>query len=47
MLWSSITLAFYGFLCISEYTSLHWSHVTVSESEIPIKLHQKIQDRPI
>ena len=30
MLWSSFTLAFYGFLRISEYTSLQWSDVTVS-----------------
>ena len=44
MLWSSFTLAFYGFLRISKYTSLQWSDVTVSGSEISIKLHQSKTD---
>ena len=44
MLWASFTLAFYGFLCISEYTTLHWSDVTVSENELSIKLRQSKTD---
>ena len=40
MLWASFTLAFNGFLRVSEYTILHWSDITVSENELSIKLHQ-------
>lgn len=44
MLWASFTLAFYGFLRISEYTNLQWSDVTVSGNEISIKLRQSKTD---
>ena len=47
MLWALFTLAFYGFLRISEYTTLHWSDITVSENELSIKLRTSIQDRSI
>ena len=44
MLWASFTLAFYGFLRISEYTTLHWSDIAVSENELSIKLRQSKTD---
>ena len=44
MLWASFTLAFYGFLRISEYLTLHWSDITVCKNELSIKLHQSKTD---
>ena len=44
MFWALFTLPLYGFLCISEYTTLHWSDITVSENELSIKLRQSKTD---
>ena len=40
ILWASFTLAFYGFLRTSEYTTLHWSDVTLTAEKLYITLHQ-------
>ena len=37
---TSFTLAFYGFLRTSEYTTLHWSNVTLTAEKLSITLHQ-------
>ena len=44
MLWVAFTIAFYGFLRISEYTTLHWSDVALTEEKLSIKLHQSKTD---
>ena len=45
-LWAAFALAFYGFLCISEYTTytLHWSDVPITEEKLSIILHQSKTD---
>ena len=40
MLWAAFTMAFYGFLRVSEYVNLQWRDVTVSNDHISIRLHQ-------
>ena len=44
MLWAAFTIAFYRFLQVSEYTTLHWSDVSVTEEKLAIKLHQSKTD---
>ena len=44
MLWAAFTIVFYGFLRVSEYTTLHWSDVSVTEENLSIKLHQSKTD---
>ena len=43
MLWSTFTLAFYGFLRASEYLNLSWSDISHTD-KITIKLHQSKTD---
>lgn len=43
MLLSAFTLAFYGFLCASEYLNLKWSDITHTD-KITIKPHQSKTD---
>ena len=44
MLWAAFTLAFYGFLCVSEYTALCWSNITLTVQKIAITLCQSKTD---
>ena len=44
MLWAAFTMAFYGFLRVSEYTNLRWCDVTLSVDHITITLHQSKTD---
>jgi len=44
MLWAAFTMAFYGFLRVSEYVNLQWHDVTVSNDHISIRLHQSKTD---
>ena len=44
MLWAAFTLAFYGFLRVSEYTDLRWCDVTSFPDHITIVLHQSKTD---
>ena len=44
MLWCAFTLAFYGFLRVSEYTNLRWCDVTLTTDHLSIILHQSKTD---
>ena len=44
MLWAAFTMAFYGFLRVSELINLHWSDVSFSVDHISITLHQSKTD---
>ena len=44
MLWSAFTVAFYGFLRVSELINLRWSDVSFSLDHISITLHQSKTD---
>ena len=44
MLWCAFTIAFYGFLRVSEYTNLRWSDVTCSVDHLSITLKQSKTD---
>jgi len=44
MLWAAFTIAFYGFMRVSEYVNLCWCDVTCSEDCISIVLHQSKTD---
>ena len=44
MLWAAFSIAFYGFLRVSEYTNLRWGDVSHCGDHISITLHQSKTD---
>ena len=44
MLWAAFTMAFYGFLRVSELTSLKWSNISISADHISITIPQSKTD---
>jgi len=44
MLWAEFTIAFYGFLRVSELTSLRWSDIAFSPDHISVSLRQSKTD---
>ena len=44
MLWAAFTMAFYGFMWVSEYVNLCWCDVSCSEDCISIFFHQSKTD---
>ena len=44
MLWAAFTMAFYGFLRVSELINLRWSDLSLSLDHISVSLHQSKTD---
>lgn len=44
MLWAAFTMAFYGFLRVSELINLCWNDVSISSDYISVSLHQSKTD---